>query len=188
MIETARLRLRHWQPRDRAPFAALNADPEVMRHFPKPLSRAESDALVGRLEVRWASDGISLGVAERRSDGAFVGMVGLGRVPFALPLTPAGAIEVGWRLARAHWGRGYATEAAQAWLAWGFATLEPAEIVAFTVPDNHRSQAVMRRLGMRPDPARRFEHPKLAEGDPLRPHLLFSIARDGWPAAAVAAG
>jgi RimJ/RimL family protein N-acetyltransferase len=180
MIETERLRLRPWEARDRAPFAALNGDPEVMRYFPKPLTRAESDALIGRLEARWASDGFSFGVAERRTDAAFLGMVGLARVQFALPETPAGAIEVGWRLARAHWGQGYATEAARAWLDWGFATLAPDEIVAFAVPHNRPSQAVMRRLGMRPDPARSFQHPKLDEGHPLRLHRLFAIARDAW--------
>jgi RimJ/RimL family protein N-acetyltransferase len=182
VIETERLRLRPWQARDRAPFAALNADAEVMRYFPKLLGRAESDAMVGRLEARWASDGFAFGVAERRTDGAFLGMVGLARVQFALPGTPDGAIEVGWRFARAHWGQGYATEAARGWLDWGFATLASDEIVAFTVPDNRPSQAVMRRLGMQPDPARSFEHPKLDEGHPLRLHWLFAIARDAWPA------
>jgi RimJ/RimL family protein N-acetyltransferase len=182
VIETGRLLLRRWEPRDRAPFAALNADPEVMRHFPKRLTRSESDAMIGRLEDRWAGDGFCFAAAERRADGAFVGMVGLARVPFALPLTPDGAVEVGWRLARAHWGRGYASEAARAWLGWGFATLGPAEVVAFAVPANHRSQAVMRRLGMRPDLARSFDHPKLDEAHPLRRHLLYAIARDGWAA------
>ena len=163
MIETARLRLRPWRAGDRAPFAALNADPEVMRFFPKPFGRAESDAMVGR-----------------RVDGAFLGMVGLARVQVALPGAPDGAIEAGWRLARAHWGRGYATEAARAWLDWGFAELAPEEIVAFAVPANRASRAVMLRLGMREDPARAFEHPKLAEGHPLRRHLLHAVARDAW--------
>ena len=180
MIETGRLRLRPWRAGDRAPFAALNADPEVMRFFPKPLGRAESDAMVGRLEARWASDGFGFGVAERRADGAFLGMVGLARVQVALPGAPDGAIEVGWRLARAHWGQGYATEAARAWLDWGFAELAPEEIVAFAVPANRASRAVMLRLGMREDPARAFEHPKLAEGHPLRRHLLHAVARDAW--------
>ena len=94
-----------------------------MRFFPKPLGRAESDAMVGRLEARWASDGFGFAVAERRADGAFLGMVGLARVQVALPGAPDGAIEVGWRLARAYWGQGYATEAARAWLDWGFAEL-----------------------------------------------------------------
>jgi RimJ/RimL family protein N-acetyltransferase len=180
VIETARLRLRPWQARDRAPFAMLNRDPEVMRYFPKPLSRAESDALVGRLEARWGSDGFGFGVAERRADDAFLGMIGLARVQFPLPGTPDGAIEIGWRLSRDHWGRGYATEAARAWLAWGFAALAPEEIVAFAVPANERSQAVMRRIGMQPDPARAFEHPTLEATHPLRPHRLFAIAREVW--------
>lgn len=179
MIETERLLLRRWAPRDRAPFAALNGDPEVMRHFPATLSPAESDAMVGRLEDRWAADGFAFAVAERKADGAFLGMVGLARVHFPLPRTPDGAIEVGWRLARAHWGQGYATEAARGWLDWGFATEAPSEIVAFAVPENAPSHAVMRRLGMAPDPARAFDHPKLPPGHRLRRHLLFSVRRPG---------
>jgi RimJ/RimL family protein N-acetyltransferase len=175
-LETARLILRPWEPRDRAPFAALNADPEVMAHFPKPLDRAESDAMIARIEERAAAEGFAFSVAERRSDGAFLGMVGLSRVRFPVPRPPHGSVEVGWRLARAHWGNGYATEAARAWLDHGFGTLALAEIVAFTVPANTRSQAVMRRLGMRRDPARDFLHPALPEGHPLRPHVLFAIA------------
>ena len=112
-------------------------------------------------------------------------MVGLARVRLRAPLTPRRRVEVGWRLARAHWGQGYATEAARAWLALGLRRRSGRRRSSPSpVPDNHRSQAVMRRLGMRPDPARGFEHPRLAEGHPLRPHLLYCIARDGWPAAA----
>ena len=176
MIETDRLILRPWEPRDRAPFAALNADAEVRAHFPKLLDRVESDALIARFEAGRATDGFSIGVAERKADGAFLGMVGLARVRFPEVPPLADAVEVGWRLAREHWGQGYATEAARAWLAHGFGTLGLAEIVAFTVPANHRSQAVMRRLGMRHDPARDFLHPAIPEGHPLRPHVLFALA------------
>jgi ribosomal-protein-alanine N-acetyltransferase len=178
VIETERLILRRWLPRDLAPFAALNGDPEVMAHFPKPLTRGESDAMVARIEDRWASDGIGFAVAERRADGVFLGMVGLARVRFAAPTPVDGAVEVGWRLARAHWGQGYATEAARGWLEHGFGTMGLREIVAFTVPGNLASQAVMRRLGMREDPARGFDHPALPEGSPLRRHLVFAL-RDG---------
>ena len=104
-------------------------------------------------------------------------MVGLARLHFPLPGTAAGAAEAGWRLARAQWGQGYATEAAQGWIDWGFATLGLAEIVAMVVPGNARSQAVMRRLGMARDPSRDFDHPQLPPGDPLRPHWLFALPR-----------
>lgn len=182
MIETERLILRRWLSRDLAPFAALNGDPQVMAHFPKPLSRGESDAIVARIEDRWAGDGICFAVAERKADRAFLGMVGLARVRFAAPTPVDGAVEVGWRLARAHWGQGYATEAARAWLDHGFGPMRLDEIVAFTVPGNLPSQAVMRRLGMREDPARGFEHPALPAGSPLRRHLVFAL-RAGTPRA-----
>jgi RimJ/RimL family protein N-acetyltransferase len=176
VLETDRLILRRWTRRDCAPFARLNGDPEVMTHFPAPLTRAESDATVGRLIDRWAEDGTGLGVAERKADGAFVGMVGLARVRFEAPLLK-GAVEIGWRLSREHWGQGYATEAAQRWLDYGFEDLGLDEVVSFTVPANTRSQAVMRRLGMVPDPARDFEHPSLPVGHPLRPHRVYALLR-----------
>ena len=181
MIETERLRLRRWELRDRAPFAALNADPAVTRYLARSMTRAESDGLVTRIEDSWQTEGIGFAVAERRSDGVFLGMVGLARLRFPELGPPFdGALEVGWRLARAHWGQGYATEAARGWLAHGFRTLDAPEIVAITAVPNLPSQAVMRRLGMGPDPERGFDHPRLPEGHPLRPHLLFAIGRESW--------
>lgn len=177
MIETERLILRPWRASDRAAFAALNADPEVMRHFPETLTREQTDGMIGRIQDRFAAHGFGFGAAERKSDGVLVGMVGLQRVAPELPCAPA--VEVGWRLARAHWGQGYATEAARGWIDWGFATQGLPEIVAFVVPENRPSQAVMTRLGMVRDPARDFEHPALPEGHRLRPHWLFSLARPG---------
>ncbi len=178
-IETDRLSLRPWLARDLAPFAALNADPGVMTHFPAPLSRAESDALVTRLIERRARDGFGFSAVERKADGAFLGMVGLARVDFA-PLAPA--VEVGWRLARAHWGQGFATEAAAGWLDHAFGPLGLAEVVAMAVPANTPSLAVMRRLGMTRDPARDFEHPLIREGHSLRPHVIFAVDRATWMA------
>jgi RimJ/RimL family protein N-acetyltransferase len=175
VIETERLILRPWRAADRAAFAALNADPEVMRHFPETLTREQTDGMIGRIQDRFAAHGFGFGAAERKSDGALVGMVGLQRVAPEIPCAPA--VEVGWRLARAHWGQGYATEAARGWIDWGFATQDLPEIVAFVVPENRRSQAVMTRLVMTRDPARDFEHPALPEGHRLRPHWLFARAR-----------
>jgi len=177
VIETARLRLRRWLPRDRAPFAAMNADPAVM-DFPRPLTRAESDAEMAGFEARWDADGVSWAAAERKGDGVFVGMVGIARCEMALPFCPC--VEAGWRLPQAHWGHGYATEAAMAWLAHGFAVLGLPEIVAFTDPGHAASQAVMRKVGMRPDPSRDFQHPDMPVGHPLRPQVLWTIRRAAW--------
>lgn len=175
MLETDRLILRRWRAADRPAFAAMNADPEVMRHFARTLLRDESHALLGRIQDHFAEHGYGLGAVERKSDRALIGMVGLAAARFDAPVCPA--VEVGWRLARPYWGRGYATEAAAAWMAYGFGTLGLREIVAFVVPDNAPSQAVMTRLGMRRDPARDFEHPALPEGHRLRPHWLFAVER-----------
>jgi RimJ/RimL family protein N-acetyltransferase len=173
MLETERLILRRWRREDRAPFAALNDDPRVMAHFPRRLPAADSDAMVARLQDHWDDHGFGIGAAERKADGAFIGMVGLASARFDAPVCPC--VEIGWRLAAEHWGQGYATEAARAWLAHGFGTLGLPEIVAFVVPANLRSQAVMTRIGMRRDPARDFEHPLLPQGHPLRPHWLFAM-------------
>ncbi len=181
MIETERLLLRPWRGADCAAFAELNADPEVMAHFPRLLSRGDSDAMIGRIQDHFGRHGYGFGAVERKSDGALIGMAGLNRAVFDAPVCPC--VEVGWRMARAHWGHGYATEAARAWLGWGFGTLGLDEIVAFVVPANLRSQAVTSRLGMRRDSQRDFDHPALPEGDALRRHWLFALGRHGWAAA-----
>lgn len=181
MIETERLVLRPWRADDREPFAKLNADPQVMEHFPETLTREASDALIERMEQAWHAHGFCFGAMERKSDGVLVGMAGLARVPFAAPFGPA--VEIGWRLAQAHWRMGYASEAAQAWLEYGFAVLGLAEIVSFTTTTNLRSQAVMQRIGMQRDPGRDFEHPGVERGHPLRPHVLYALGREAWVAA-----
>ena len=174
ILATPRLLLAPWTERDLAPFAALNADPEVMRYFPKTMTAEESNALVDRLRGMWADHGYGLAAVRRREDDAFVGMVGIQKV-----LNPvysfAPAVEVGWRLARPFWRQGYASEAAHAALAWGFDVLGLSEIVAFTTVTNLPSRAVMTHLGMSYDPASDFLHPLLPEDHPLRPHVLYRL-------------
>ena len=177
ILETERLVLRPWAARDLAPFAALNADPQVRTFFPGVLDRAQSDATIARMADRRALDGFGFSAVERRSDGAFLGMCGLCRVRFDAPCAINGIVEIGWRLAAAYWGRGYATEAARGWLAHGFDTLGLDEIVAFAVPQNAASLAVMARIGMTPDPARDFDHPALPAGHRLRRHVLWARRR-----------
>ena len=177
VLRTARLILRRWLPGDRPSFAAMNADPAVM-DFPRPLSRAESDAEMAGFVALWARNGYGWAAAERRSDGAFAGMVGFAPCNIDAPVSPC--VEIGWRLPRPMWGQGYAAEAAQAWIGHGFAALGLPEIVAFTDPGNARSLAVMRKIGMMPDPARDFEHPEMPVGHPLRPQVVWTIRRSAW--------
>jgi len=176
-LETERLLLRQWRPEDLGPFAVLNADPEVMEHFPEPLDRARSDAMAEWLQLGIAARGWGFWATEERASGAFVGFVGLSVPRAELPFSPC--VEIGWRLARPFWGRGYATEAAQASLRVGFELLGLGEIVSFTTLGNLRSRAVMERLGMREDP-QTFEHPSLPLGHPLREHCLYRMARQEW--------
>lgn len=154
----------------------MNADPAVMEFFPAPLTRAESDALADRAQAALAQQGWGLWAVEVVGGAAFIGFVGLAERRFEAHFTPA--VEVGWRLARAHWGRGYATEAGEAALTVGFEDVGLDEIVSFTAVANLRSRRVMERLGMTHDPADDFDHPFLDADDPLRRHVLYRLGRE----------
>ncbi len=161
--------MRRWRETDLEPFAALNADSEVMAHFPSLLSREESDALAARADALFDEHGFGLWAVE--APEGFVGFTGLSVPQFVASFLPA--VEVGWRLARNAWGRGYATEAARAVVAAGFEKHALREIVSFTATTNVRSQRVMKRLGMLPDGY--FDHPALPVGSPLRRHVLYRL-------------
>ena len=178
VLRTDRLVLRRWREEDLEPFAALNADPAVMEHFFKTLDRAESAAFIARIEAHFDREGFGFWAIEAPGVAPLVGLAGLARPPFQTRFTPC--VEVGWRLARAYWGRGYATEAARAALQSGFEHVGLDEIVSFTVPANVRSRAVMERIGMTRSAADDFEHPNLPEGHHLRPHVLYRISREDW--------
>jgi RimJ/RimL family protein N-acetyltransferase len=180
-LATDRLLLRQWRDADREPFAAMNADPEVMRYFPKLLTREESDALIDNQGLVLDLRGWGLWAVEVVGGAPFVGFVGLAEPQFDAHFTPC--VEVGWRLAREQWGRGYATEAARAVLAFGFDELGLDEIVALTTSANARSRRVMERLGMTHDPADDFEHPVLPEGHPIRRHVLYRLRNPAQPSA-----
>jgi RimJ/RimL family protein N-acetyltransferase len=177
-LGTARLRLRQWRASDREPLAALNADPRVMEFMPGCLSRAESDALARRSEEEIARQGWGFWATELRESGAFIGFVGLHVPSFEAPFTPC--VEIGWRLERASWGNGFATEAARECLRFAFESLVLEEVVSFTVPLNRRSRAVMERLGMHRDALGDFDHPRLPAGHALRPHVLYRLRREDW--------
>ncbi|MCB1259244.1 MAG: GNAT family N-acetyltransferase [Acidimicrobiales bacterium] len=183
-LRTERLLLRRWQPSDAEPFAELNGDPDVMRHMVATMTRQQSDQLIATIERGFEVDGFGLWAVEVRATdepvpaGTFVGFVGLARVPFEAGFTPA--VEVGWRLSRQAWHRGYATEAARRAIAFGFTEAGLDEIVSFTIPANEASQAVMQRLGMVPDGT--FEHPRLMDGHPKRTHVLYRLDRATWEA------
>lgn len=174
-IITERLTLRRWRDEDRAPFAALNADPEVMRNLPAPLSRTESDAFVDRIEANFIERGYGLWVVEPGGTSGCVGYVGLWPAPATLPVAPA--VEVGWRLAASSWGQGYAPEAARAALADGFDRLRLDAVVSFTWEGNMASRRVMEKLGMTHDPADDFDHTNLPVGHRLRPHVLYRLQK-----------
>ena len=176
-FETPRLRLRPWRDADRAPFAALNADPVVMEFFASAIGVDASNASIDAWQAQFALQGFSNWAAELRDGGGFIGYVGLTRPRRVLPCSPC--VEIGWRFARAHWGRGLATEAARGALRIGFERLGLAEIVSFTSVLNHRSRAVMERIGMR-DAGEDFDHPGVPEGSPLRRHCLYRLGRTQW--------
>jgi RimJ/RimL family protein N-acetyltransferase len=167
-LRTERLLLRQWRDEDRAPFAALNADPDVMEHFPSTMTREASDAFVDFNIATIAERGWGLWAVE--ADGEFIGFVGLNEPRFRP------GVEIGWRLAREAWGHGYATEAARAVLEFAFDTIGLDEVISFTSTTNVRSQHVMERIGMTCDPADDFDHPNVAD-ERLRRHVLYRLAR-----------
>jgi RimJ/RimL family protein N-acetyltransferase len=175
-LRTERLVLRAWRRADRVPFAALNADAEVMEHFPAMLTVEQSDAMVDRIEQMWQSTGFGLWAVEEQVSGRFIGYVGLSSPTWQAHFTPC--VEIGWRLARWGWGRGYATEAATAAMQWAFDTLElpRGELVSFTVQGNLRSRRVMEKLGFEHDPADDFDHPDLPDWEHRR-HVLYRRSR-----------
>lgn len=173
MIATERLTLRPWHDGDVAPFYAMGQDAEVMRYLGPPASRQDCERAIARMAVAQSAVGHCFWAVERHTDGAFIGFCGL--MPCKPPLL--GEIEIGWRLARAAWGQGYALEAAKASLEWAWNHLDVESIVAMTVPANRRSWGLMERLGMSRVPGGDFDHPDLPLGNPLRHHILYRIAR-----------
>jgi RimJ/RimL family protein N-acetyltransferase len=177
MIKTERLCLRRWREADVAPFAALNADQNAMRFMPGTMTADETRAMVGRIRGHFDAHGFGLWAVEAPGVAPFIGYVGLQRPTFDAHFTPC--VEIGWRLALGYWGKGYATEAAMAALRFGFEDLNLDQIVSFTVLANKPSWSVMERIGMTRDPAEDFDHPRLAEGHPLRRHILYRANRPG---------
>ena len=177
-ITTQRLLLREWRDPDRETFAAMNADHQVSEFLVRPVSRADSDKMVDRVERCWHDRGYGLWAVQRRDSGAFIGYVGLWPATFDAPFTPA--VEIGWRLAYAHWGNGFAAEGGAEALRFGFETVGLEEIVSFTATANLRSIRVMRRLGMQHDPAGDFDHPAFERDDPGGRHVLYRLSREGW--------
>jgi RimJ/RimL family protein N-acetyltransferase len=175
VIETERLILRGWRDADVDPFHAMGNDPEVMRYLGPPMSRADTQAAAERQNAFIASHGYCFWAIERKADGVFFGFCGLKPGPAGTPIE--NGVEIGWRLARDAWGQGFAREAAEASLDWGWANTDATEILAMTVVDNTRSRGLMERLGMTRDHAADFDHPAVAIGNPLRPHILYRIAR-----------
>ena len=165
--------MRRWRDSDRGPFAAMNADPEVMRYFPETLDRAASDGYLDRIEALFQRQGFGLWALEQAATGRFLGFTGLNPMPPGVP--GAGGMEVGWRLAAHAWHQGFATEAASAALDVAFRGAGLAEIWSMTAVLNEPSQAVMRRLGM--TLYGHFEHPRVEPGHRLRPHVVYRIAR-----------
>lgn len=178
LYETERLRMRDWRDADLPFFREMSADPEVMRYFPSVLSPAESDAFVARIRKAKRDHGLGFPAVELKATGAPIGLVGLQKVSFEAAFTPA--VEIGWRIVKAHWRQGYAAEAAAAALAYGFERHGLDEVVSFTIPANAPSQAVMRRIGMSRVADGDFPHPSLPASSSFSTHVLYRITRPEW--------
>ncbi|WP_067735291.1 GNAT family N-acetyltransferase [Novosphingobium naphthalenivorans] len=178
-LETERLVLRSWREEDAVPFAAMNRDRQVMAHLDGPIDRTASDEVIVRICATEAEQGNCFWAVERKADRTFIGFCGLRRGGHAgTPVVDE--LEIGWRLAHHAWGQGFAREAAEASLQWGFAHREAPRIVAWTVPANTASWGLMTRLGMMHRPDLDFDHPRFPAGHPLCRHLVYVMERDIW--------
>jgi RimJ/RimL family protein N-acetyltransferase len=177
-LETPRLILRPWKDSDLEPFAALNADPDVMEFFPKLMTLEETSAMVERFQARYNADQFCFWAAEEKETGNFIGFIGLGRPSFEAHFMPC--VEIGWRLARPYWGKGYAPEGAKEVLRDGFERSNLDEIVAITAALNSKSIRVMEKISMHRDLADDFLHPALEDGHHLKPHVLYRTTQEEW--------
>jgi len=177
-LRSERLVLRPWRTEDLELFSRISADPVAMRHLLPLADRGASDAYVRRIEAHFAQHGFGFWVVEIPSYKPFIGFVGLMHVGYEAHFTPA--VEIGWRLHPDYWGYGYATEAARLALRDGFERLDLKEIVALTVPANHRSRGVMERIGMTRNEEDVFDHPRVPDGHPLKRHVLYRLSRSDW--------
>jgi RimJ/RimL family protein N-acetyltransferase len=173
-LRSERLLLRPWRESDRLPFRELNADPRVMEFMPELLTAEASDALLNRAQEHFSRHGFGPFAVELLDSGSFIGFIGLSVPAFDAPFMPA--VEIGWRIAFEHWGKGLASEGARAALGFGFNDVGLEQVVSFTAPANLRSRRVMETLGMTHDPRDDFDHPNLPEGHPLRRHVLYRIS------------
>ncbi len=173
-LHTRRCVLRQWKPADFAPWAEMNADPEVRRYFPSVATEEQARGEAERCRDAIGQRGWGMWALEVPGALPFAGFVGLAVPHYDAPWVPA--VEIGWRLPRVAWGQGLATEAAQAALDFGFSRLRLAQIVSITVPANAPSRRVMERLGMVRDEAGDFDHPRIEAGHPLRRHVLYRKA------------
>lgn len=179
-FKTERLILRPWEEKDLKPFAALNADPRVREFFPRVLTTHESDASVKLIEEHIEKYGWGLWAACLADTDEFIGFIGLEHVYFSLKFVEEPVVEIGWRLAFDHWGKGYATEGAIAVLRYGFECLGLKEIVSFTAVQNERSRHVMEKIGMTHDSRDDFDHPRVPEDSDLRRQVLYRLTVDEW--------
>lgn len=177
-LTTSRLLLRPWSEEDKEPFAAINADPAVMEHYPAVLSRQESDALADRFSGILENRGFGFWAVEEKASGKFIGFIGLAIADFKAHFTPC--TEIGWRLARSAWGQGLAPEGAKEALRYAFQDLHNDEVVSFTTVGNKNSMRVMEKIGMSRDPRDDFIQTRLPAGHPLAPHVLYRLSKSTW--------
>ncbi|MBX9770450.1 MAG: GNAT family N-acetyltransferase [Candidatus Obscuribacterales bacterium] len=177
-LETERLFLRHWQESDVEPFCAITSDPEVRRYYPNVLSASETKTLVVRIKAHFEKENFGLWSVELKSTGEFIGYTGLQKPTIEAHFMPC--VEIGWTIAKKHWGNGYAPEAAAKALEDGFTRIGLDEIVSFTTVSNDKSIRVMEKLGMTRNPKDDYSHPLLPQGHPLKPHVLFRLSKSEW--------
>ncbi len=177
-LNTERLTLRRWKESDLEPFTAMNMDAEVMQYFPSLITPEQTKKMIDKIEEGFTEKGFGLWAAEITETNEFIGFTGLSVPTFSAHFTPC--IEIGWRIAPAYWGQGYAPEAAREILKDAFKRLKLPELVSFTAKANSNSIRVMRKLGMTRDPKEDFNHPLIEKNTRLAEHVLYRLSKKQW--------
>jgi RimJ/RimL family protein N-acetyltransferase len=176
IFTSERLGFRNWSGKDLTEFSKLNADLEVMEHFPKPLTEKETADFIDRLKKHYADNGFNYFATEVLDSGEFIGFIGLAFKDFKTEFTPA--VDIGWRLKKSSWGNGYATEGASRCLEFGFNQLNLEKIIATCTEKNVKSENVMKKIGM--GKIGNFKHPLLEEYPEYQKCICYAVTKETW--------
>lgn len=176
IFKSKRLGFRNWNKNDLTEFAKINADLEVMEHFPNPLTEKETAEFIMRLKTHYEKNGYNYFATEILESGELIGFIGLAFQDYKTEFTPA--IDIGWRLKKTAWGKGFATEGAKKCLEFAFNKLNLCNVISTCTERNYKSESVMKKIGMKKIGT--YKHPKLKEYPEYQNCICYGINKNAW--------